>query len=516
MAEMRDYLPGFFLALCLLVLVSAIVAGFSYLGLYQAPASSADLHVPINGLPSGCTAGTSSAIAMALAKANPVPPPSALVGMTAANVFSSCATFAVIAANETSGGGSSSVAAAFPLLLKLQKLYPLSQYSSHLVPPLAEPPSDPAAMASYVNTVLRKAVVDLDTLVGTLVQRKVSLIHLPSSSSLLVDAFLRGSTTYRDSLGKAQTVSFFNGRSSVQRYPTQRFSVSDTLAASVDTTANVLRFADVVTSYDPMLLLSKLMSLGVGESNGNSGVYVINQQGDLGSNENFARLASLLTSGAQPLIPTSHLFSRNLTFSGTTASGSFSADEVQALVADIDATIAALMLNGPTRLVIVLNPATHHAAQAAFIARVDMALAAKYASEDRVRFFALTSEATKPGPRPIPVLRGLQPVAVRPTADLAYLGFSSDPATLQMQVQSDLGVLDALKFAALCRTADASSATVTAVTGSPYKFAQHTIVAELLHDDGVLTPAAIVPANLDTGLRFNGRFTGRGSAIASL
>ncbi len=492
------------LATWIAIALVAIVAGFSYMGLFQTSGTSAGLHVPIFSLPSGCTASLASSMLTSSSSSAP-PPLFAMGGNGVATVMSACASFAVIAANESQS--------AFPLLLKLQKVYPLSHYSTHTIPALAEPPSAAAQMATYASNVLRKAVVDLDAIVGQLVQRRVSLIHLPSTSSLLLDAFIRGSFQYRDAQGHMQTLQFFNGRTLAQRYPGQRFSVSETYASIVDNAPNILRFADVATQFDPALLLPKLAALGIVGDAPNSAIYMVNQQGDLASMEIFARLAALLTGGRAPILAggSAALFSRNLTFTGTTASGSFSDAEVEAMAQNIDATVASLSLNGLARLVIVLNPASHLAAQTAFAAALDKVLG-RYANDDRIRILGLTF-APKAGVfgAAFPIVRGLQAVALRPTPDLASIGFAEDAATLHLQVKGgDLAVLDALKFAAQCRTVDTQAA-ASAVTGSPYKFIRGTIVSELLHDDGVIAPATMMPASLDSGLRFNGRFSGRGA-----
>ncbi len=527
-------------------IVVAAVFVFSWLGLYETKAVSS-LHVPIFGLPTSC-ASISSASGPAPVTILSVPPPSAGGPNPAvASVLSSCASFAVIA----SSNDTMSTVASYPLLMKLQKIYPLAHYSTHGVSSLREPPSDPAQMGAYANNILKRAVVELDTIVGSLVQRKVSLIHLPSTSSLLVDAFLRGSFQYKDGQGQTQTVSFFNGRTSAQRWPGQRFSVSDTNANSVDATANVLRFADVVTAFDPTIILTTLGGMGVGGEN--TAVYFVNQQGDLGSNENFARLSDLMTKGAAPFLSAggaAQIHRKDLTFTGmpattipthgeeerrflspwvvclrapllthppgTTASGSFSDAEIRNMVTEIDGVIATMSLNGQMRLVIVLNPASHYAAQVAFATAIDSALG-KYKADNRVGFFGL-SFAPRPGPggfalQHIAVVRGVQAAQPRPTEDLEYLGFAADTTTLLTQIRSDLYVLDALKFAALCRT-PTSSGSLEAVTGSEYQFAKATAIAELLHDDATIAALSAMPAGLDKFYSLNGRSSGRPAVAA--
>jgi hypothetical protein len=492
-----------------MVIIVAVVYIFAWLGLYQATTTTADLHVPIFGLSTAACTG----VAVTSASVGPVtivPPPGPVTGAGTGAVvptaLAACAKFAVIAAND-----SVSTFASLPLIAKLRLLYPLSYFSSHSVGALREPPTDASQQVGYATGALKSAVLELDGIVSDLVKRGVSLIHLPSSSSLLVDAFIRGSYQFTDSLGQRQTVSYFNGKTLQDRYPNQRFSVSDTNANSIDNTPNVLRFGDVVTQFDPTIVVPKLTALGLGPDN--TAIYVINQQGDLGSIENFARLAAMLTSGATPLLAYggwSQVNSRNLTYSGTVASGSFNTAEADQVVNEIDGIIATMSLNGLARLVVVLNPATHFAGQVAF-ASVFSDRLAKYTGDARIAIFGL-SFAPRAGAGGFsvlfPVARGLQAASIRPTADLAFLGFASDEATLSTQVKSDLAVLDALKFASACRTVSSTGA-LSGVTGNNYKFIKNTLVAELLHDDGTFASSKQAIASPDSNYRLNGRASGR-------
>jgi len=494
--------------------ISILIGTMSWLGLYKAVNHASELPVPLWGNANCLTissAGGLGSAGLPLGSSSNGP-----MSGSSAGALSACASFAVIASND-----SLSTAASFPLLAKLQRIYPLSQYKAYtLNAPLAEPPADASQMAAYINQQLKPAVTALDSLVTPLVQTHVSLIHLGVQPSLLLDAFVRGAVQYTDAQGQKQVVNFFSGKTLAQRYPGQRFSTSDIVVSKAALTAaagNLLHFADVVTAFDPSLLVPKFTMLGFSPT-ANTAILVVTQQGDLGANENVAQLTTALAPTLQTMGTglSSQLFkSINVVYTGTTAAGSFAANQVQAVVNAINGLLADLTLigSGPAKVIVVINPANYYAAQAAFAAAFDSAFA-NYNTDGRVVFLGLgfAPRAAAGGfGSGYSIYRGLQVAAPRPTDDLASLGYLGDATALATQIKSDLFVLDAMKFAALCRTPNNSGGAL-GVTGNALKFdnATGTVIAELLHDDGTLAPAQQLPAGgLDIALRSNGRFSGR-------
>jgi hypothetical protein len=427
----------------------------------------------------------------------------------------SCASFGVIALNE-SGGAKDTL----PLVDKLRNYYPLAGYSSKVLTPAQDPPSDSSQIPAWINNYFKPQLNALDLAVTDLFNgKKANLIHLPSSE-LLTTSFLTGQYSFYDGLNVKQIVSFFNGRSLSQRYPGQHFSVSDVAASVIDSLPNVARFSDVYTQFDPTILLPKMQVLGILPAPQNSALFFINQINDPRSIEHFSRTTSVLTNNNNGgFYSWDQIRSENITYSGNSNAGSFAPAAVTRVSSQIQSLLSLMSLqgSGPVKIVIVLNPGVSAGAQAAFAAAFDSALSS-FNTDQRVQIWGLNFVPNAAMTVGFPVFRGLLPMTAQPTEDLSSLGFSRKPSDFGGQLgRQDLQLLDALKYASTCRGTVGLPGRPASVgaTGNSVVFAPgtQTVIAEYLHDDGIIAPGSTAASNLDKGIQANGLWSKQTAAV---
>jgi hypothetical protein len=240
-----------------------------------------------------------------------------------------------------------------------------------------------------------------------------------------------------------------------------------------------------------------------------SAAYFINQAGDVRSVEAFGRFTNVMMSNG---FTWPQVFSYNATYTGDSNTGSFSSLDAGNVMGQIASIVRSLSMNGVARLVVVINPGSLPAAQTAFVAAFDGTLSS-FNSNAFVAFYGLSFSPSVANTVNFAVYNGLSVREMQPTEDLAALGFSRDPNVLATQVNSDLAVLDAAKYAALCG-ATVASPVGYGVTGNSFRLSGRTIIGRNLQDDGTVAAGAAGPASLDGNIRENGIWSGRAAVPA--
>lgn len=426
----------------------------------------------------------------------------------------SCSRFAVIALSDDVGGTKD----AFPLLIKLQSIYPLQKYATALISTLSDEPADPLAIPAWINSDLKPKMQELENLAQAFAKQGMKYIHLPSKSSM-VRPFANGYYVYTDIMENEITVPLFGGKNIKQRYPADvLFTGSNIGTPAVDLYSNIVRFSDVNSGYDASILTGNVASFGVLPGVSSHQILFINQAGDDFSLSNFKDVVDVLKDGGYA----NQIQSVNVSFNGTLFDDGGIAD-----VANIVAQAAAGYGNYSTpvtRLVIAMNPNGISTASNAFrlafgtpSSGLNLAtLAAMYPSMTSV-FWGLNFA---PGPTTPPVTFDVENGFIvgipMPGVDYTSLGLPAQPNAFSAAINFDPYVLDALKFASKCYTiplvTSAAKGADATLQGTPYKFIGQTLVSQWLVSSRI--PAGfILPTNGYTGFQISALWSGQGQAI---